>query len=536
MEQEELIKRIEERKGNRTYSNIITALWAWGFENNDDEAVAVDDLQGVVNYVGKRFRDDAVSEPNISIHIQGKPEELTDKYIYAHSEVYKTDDRNGVCADGDPLSIRYVKCDVSRVFKMKCGKFFRRIIDETHPEYPEPVRVYFAEQLSAIYRAGHAGDGRYRLTLDRDFEKIYSGHSNFGSCMNDKGQWKFYRDSMPDALAAGLWDGDKLIARCIVWTAVHDEDHSEKTYRLAERQYGENSEARRQLIYLLAEQNKIDGHKQFECSCWDNRSYVLLDGTKLNNSRLWVRCTAQPGDTLSFQDGFRWLQCDDERAVNWETRDGDIDLAITGRIVPGQRGRDGELRDGRRYVERDEEWYDDDHCLYLEYRDMWCHEDDAYYCEHTDSYYLCDDTYCLYDGTYCHYDDARTIEAGEHEGQYAYYEDDDLVTDYDDRYVLRDDCYELSHGEHEGEYAPSDECKELDCDIYGSWAYALESETVETCNYETILLEDAVEIDGDFFHKDDCVRAFDRRFGKFVDALSDDCVEISGTFYLMDVA
>lgn len=535
MEQEELIRRIEERKGERTYSNIIVELWRYGFENNDDAAVAVDDLQGVVNYVGKKFRDDAVTEPNINIHVMGKPQELTDKYIFAKSGVYKTDDRNGVCADGDPLSIRYIKNDVNRVFKMRSGKFFRRLVDEMYPELPEAVRVYFAEQMSAMYRAGHADDGRYRLTLDKDFGTIYSGHGGFGSCMNDKGQYEYYNESTPDALAAGLWDGDKLIARCVVWNKVYDED-SDKVYRLAERQYGENSEARRQLIYLLAEQGKIDGHKQFESSCWDSRSYVLLDGTSLSSKHLYIECHAQPGDTLSFQDGFRYLRFSDERAMNWEGCCYDVDLAITQSTVPGGDANDGDTRDGERYVARDNEWYKEDSCVYLDYRDEWCHEDDAYYSEHTDQYYLGDDVRELYDNTWCHVDDAVCLEAGEHAEEYAYTEDDELVSDYDDRYALRCDCYRLTHGEYEGEYAPKEDCALLDFGFYGSNAYALTSETFETENGEVILDDDCVEIGGCYYHKDDCVRAMDRRFRKFVYALPEDCVEICGTFYLSLVA
>lgn len=534
MEEQEIINRIEERKNGRTYSNIIVALWRYGLENDDDAAVAVDDLQGVVNYVGKKFRDDAVNEPSIKIMVQGKVEELSDKYIYAKSEVYKTDDRNGMCADGDPLSIRYVKNDVNRVFKMKCGKFFRRLIDEMYPALPEPVRVYFSEQLSAMYRTGHAQDGRYRLTLDDDFRAIYSV-DGFGSCMTNKGQWSYYNDSTPDALAAGLWDGDKLIARCIVWNKVHDDDDESKVYRLAERQYGINSEARRQLIYLLAEQGKIDGHKIFEAGCYDSRSYVLLDGTRLNDRHLWIECTAKPGDKLSFQDGFRYLDFDEERAMNWDSCDYDADLATTSSRVPGHSNdvQDGDADGDMRYVARDEQWFHHDQTRYLDYRDEWCHEDDCVYSEWTDSYYLDNDATCLYNDEYCHDDDARIIEVGDHEGDYAYYEDEDLVRDYDDRRALVGDCYELTHGEYEGRYAAHDECALLDEGHYGRYSYALECETLETYDCETILENDAVEIDGCYYHIDDCVRAFDRRVRKFVDAIPDDCVQIQGTWYLM---
>lgn len=540
MTEQEINQKIEERKGDRMYSNIITSLWRYGFENGDDAAVEVDDLQGVVNYVGKRFRDDYVGEPNIKIFVQGKKDDyFSMKFIYAKSETYKTDDRDGVCADGDPLSIRYARIESGRIFKMKCGKFVRRLVDEMYPELPEPVRVYFTEQLSAMYRAGHAADGRYTLTLDKDFARIYDGGHHFGSCMAGKGQWKFYRDSMPDAQAAGLWDGDRLIARCIVWNA-KDADTGE-VYRLAERQYGDNAEARRQLIYLLAEKQKIDGHKQFEAGCYDNRSYVLLNGESLRNKHLYVDCTAEPGDTLSFQDGFRYLNFDEERAYNYEEALYDADLATTHPVVPGG-DSDEDEHDGQTWVEADQEWYDDDDVHWLEYRNEYRHCEDCDWSECEDRYLYDGDATPLYDNDYCHNDNAVEIEAGTNQGEYAHCDDSDLSFDYADRRVLISDCYELTHGEHKGALAPTEECVGLDHEIYGYGSgefktpYALECETVETESGYRILDEDAVEVNGRTYHKDECVRAMDRRERAFVDALPDDCVEICGTYYLMCVA
>ena len=537
MEQEIINQKIEERKGDRTYSNIIVSLWRYGFENDDQTAVDVDDLQGVVAYVGKKLRDDVISEPNVSIHVQGKCEDLSDKYIYGKSETYQTDDRNGVCADGDPMSVRYKRIDTGKVFKMKTGKFFRRLIDEMHPELPEPVRVYFCEQLSAMYRAGHAEDGRYKLTLDRDFEKIYTGYY-FGSCMADKGQWKFYRDSSPDALAAGLWDGDRLVARCIVWNAT-DADTGEKI-RLAERQYGDNSETRRQLVYLLAEQHKIDGHKQFEAGCYDGRNYVMLDGKSLRDRHLYVTCTAREGDVQSFQDSFRYLSFGEERAYNWEDADYDVDIATTDRCIGGRCDdpEDGEIDGSQRYVERDNEWYNRDSTVYMDYRGEWAHEDDCYYSEQEDDNILCDDAVQLYDEEYCQRDNARLIEAGEHEGEYAYYEDDDLKRDYQGRYVLADDCEEIFAGRYAGSFVPKNEADELEPRFYGEDHFmpSDSDETTLTESYELILTDDSVELGGCVYHKSEVVKAMNRQLREFQWCLRDDCVEIRGTYYLMDVA
>ena len=47
------------------------------------------------------------------------------------SATYRTDDYKGVCEDGDYNAIRYVNTENGRVFKMKIGKFYRKLILET---------------------------------------------------------------------------------------------------------------------------------------------------------------------------------------------------------------------------------------------------------------------------------------------------------------------------------------------------------------------------------------------------------------------
>ena len=528
MEQEIINQKIEERKnGNNVYSNIVTALWRWGFENGNDDAVACESLTDVVNFVGKRFRDDACQEPNVTIHVQGKCEDLSDKYIYAHSEVYKTDERNGVCADGDPLSIRYVKLDNGRVLKMRCGKFFRRLVDERCPEFPEPVRVYFVEQLAAMYRAGHAADGRFRLTLDRDFEKIYEVEG-FGSCMTGKGNWTFYEESSPDAQAAALWDGDELVARCIVWNATDDD--SGKTYRLAERQYGKNDEVKRQLVYLLAEQNKIDGHKEFNSSCSDNRRFVLLNGEKLEDRHLSVRCDADEGDRCSYQDSFRYLNVMEGRAYNYDCGY-DYDLATTESYIERDEDDepdDGEYDGGQRYVAYDGEWYDDDNCVYISYRGEWRHQDDCVYSECEDRDILESDAISLYDNDYCLDDNAVQLRAGESQGKWAYKNDEELVCTTDGRSALRGECIALDEDIYGDErFVPADEGGFVETDAYCTYgSYILEKDAVYL---------DEVCCDDDARHRDDkdIVRAFifdpDGMRCGYVDKCN--AVEIQGTWY-----
>lgn len=52
------------------------------------------------------------------------------KNIYRSANYY-TDDYKGVCEDGDYRAIRYVNAENGRVFKMKIGKLYRKLILET---------------------------------------------------------------------------------------------------------------------------------------------------------------------------------------------------------------------------------------------------------------------------------------------------------------------------------------------------------------------------------------------------------------------
>jgi hypothetical protein len=47
------------------------------------------------------------------------------------SALYRTDECNGLCEDFDKKSVRYINVERGRAFKMKAGKFFSSIINET---------------------------------------------------------------------------------------------------------------------------------------------------------------------------------------------------------------------------------------------------------------------------------------------------------------------------------------------------------------------------------------------------------------------
>ena len=93
-----------------------------------------------------------------------------------------------------------------------------------------------------------------KLYVNQDFKRIYSSdccEGDFYSCMVDKGYHNFYKYSV-NASAAYLENEEgKVIARCIIYNEVEDQDR--KIWRLAERQYssGTNEILKRALVDAL---------------------------------------------------------------------------------------------------------------------------------------------------------------------------------------------------------------------------------------------------------------------------------------------
>lgn len=326
------------------------------------------------------------------------------------SDEYRTDDFGGLCEDGTLNAIRYVKIESGRVFKMKAGKMFnhilsRNIITDT---LPEQVKVWMGEQFVADwteYARENLGGTKFTLRVDDDFRSIYNSckcKGNFHSCMTDNGQWAFFRDAIAAKAAALLNDEGDIVARCIVYTNVH-EFGSDKIWRLAERQYSTDSDLslQRQLVMALIRDGHIDGYKRVGASCHAAKEFVDNEGNSLESKNFYIDCTLDDGDTLSYQDSFKWYDEELRRADNCGY--GDKDLAVT-----------------------DSTYYSDgnhEHDCWSEYNQEWIYEDDAYYVEERDDYFHYDQVaYALirrqsgsYYEDWCFEDDCLEIE-----GQYFY--------------------------------------------------------------------------------------------------------------------
>ena len=243
-----------------------------------------------------------------------------------HSAVYETDSNEGICEDGDTKAVRYVNRKTGKTFKMKAGKLYRNLLLETEfgKRLPQKVVTYLSEKFAADWQVYATGKSpKSRLHVNQDFRKIYSSEcceGDFSSCMTDKGFHHFYKDAV-DASAAYIENEDgKVIARCIIFNEVKDEDG--ETWRLAERQYAsDNNDILKQtLVEALIDGGHIDGYKKVGAGCGDARAFVDNHGNSLTHKKFRISCDLDWGDTLSYQvrtttitAPFRWKR----RAEGW---------------------------------------------------------------------------------------------------------------------------------------------------------------------------------------------------------------------------
>jgi hypothetical protein len=390
------------------------------------------------------------------------------------SDSYETDDMCGLCEDGTLNAVRYVNVDKEKVFKMKAGKMFNHLMtcNTLMDKMPEQIKRWLSEEFVADwieYARENTSGSEYELHVDENFSDIYDSDrcagydedsDSFGSCMVNDGQWTFYRDAV-DAKAAYLTNSDDMIvARCIVFNDVTDENG--KRWRLAERQYscGCDLSLQRQLVSALIRGGYIDGYKKVGASCHDSRAFVDNEGNSLADKRFRISCTLEDGDTLSYQDSFKWYDPDDHIADNFGR--GDVALDITDVTIDLDSRHWSEYNgeyireDDAVYVETRCDWFYDNQVVYAENEREDCFEDDCIriggywyyaglnaedpydhglaYCEECEEYYVADDA-CyseLTDQDYC-------CGYCRDRAEQAWKEDNWYFSEYDDEYFENED-------------------------------------------------------------------------------------------------
>ena len=216
---------------------------------------------------------------------------LLDRYYY--SDKYTLDDMAGVCEDGTPNAVRYVNTENNRPWKMKAGKFYKHLIESTAfgKKLNQTLVIWLCEEFSRDWTAHVIGRlPKNKLYVNDNFADIYDSErlkgydtnpDAFVSCMTNKGYHNFYKNAVK-AKAAYLEDETgKIIARCVIFTEVYDEEGN--IWRYAERQYSVdcNDVYKQALVDALIQAGEIDCFKKVGASCHDSSAIVDIHGNSL---------------------------------------------------------------------------------------------------------------------------------------------------------------------------------------------------------------------------------------------------------------
>ena len=348
----------------------------------------------------------------------------------------------GLCFDGDFKAVRYRNRENDKIYKMKAGKFMRRLIDENPfgAILPEQVKVWMCEDFTERWIAYARGKCTgFHLHVGgelEDFETIYDDDNyagSFGSCMAGEGQYEFYYNAV-SARAAWLTNGDEqVVARCVIFTEVRDADGNR--YRLAERQYsseGDNA-LKRMLVDKLIEAGEIDGYKQVGVDCHNSRAYVSNSGEDWSDKHFHIHCSLSEGDTLSYQDSFKYYDYENDTAYNWRSDAGSgcEDLATTNSEFERANNHDGEV-----YSDHYDGWIDRNDATYASHRDDYFYDTECHYCENTGTWEYEDDCVEMGNGDYAYY------------GRYCNgYDGVYRCPECEEYYLKEDNCYSEITGE-----------------------------------------------------------------------------------------
>jgi hypothetical protein len=348
---------------------------------------------------------------------------LLDQSIYTSD--FDLDDWNGLCEDGDHSSIRYVN-NSGRVYKMRAGKFIRKIIlgSKSAKYWNEQVINWFCEEFARNWESYATSQlPELKLVVDDNFHKIYSSShlaGYFNSCMVGKDVEDFYKNFVKARAASLLNNEDKIVARCVIF----DECTNKRTgevLRLAERQYSlDSSDLYKQvLVNKLIAAGEIDGYKRVGADCHSPQSFLRNNGESLSDEVFFIpfKYDLVECDFIPYMDSFKYYDEGDNIAYNSSDMYYDEELTET----------DGHPLSNRAYDEWNEEWCDsEDLCT-------------VYY--HGRHYQ-----------TNCNrLDDFRWVED---EDEYHYYEDV-AYCECCDKYVLSENAY---YSERTGEYYCCDSC------------------------------------------------------------------------------
>ena len=412
-------------------------------ETNDFSLLHITSMQELKSMLYNRIQaSGALMKDAHELHLMG---------YHFYSPKFETDSMKGICEDGDMAMIRYINIAKEHEFKMRPGRMFKHIIDSCDfgKTLPKSIINWLCEEFTTSWQAHVMGtlpkntlhvDDNFALIYDREHMKRDGEYDTDPqhSCMTSKGFHQFYKDSV-NAKAAYLTNEEELIiARCVIFMEVFDEDG--KVWRYAERAYSYhvNLIYQQALYDALIKGGYIDCHKKVGAGCSESNSIVDIYGNSLSHEGFRIKCDLDWGEPLSYQDSFKWYSLYRNTAYNFEP-DCDYEALDT---------TNGQLEDG------DED--DDDDQNYDSYHDNYTYEDvvsvfyrgESYTCAEDDL-----DDFRIYRGDYYHEDDFMDCPyCGELMLNPEYYDEENDLSFYKSELTGKSYCSEECVEKAEEEY------------------------------------------------------------------------------------
>lgn len=240
------------------------------------------------------------------------------------TNAYRADEYNGRCIDGDAGAVRYIKLADSEIYKMKIGKWILSILQNEYNVINLvglPLVNYWIETVTAQWKSSGFNGERFMLKTKEEgltFEHIYSTDKcagKLGSCMMDDEQYVFYENSV-DAEPVALYDQQEgaIVARAVIFHNVRDREGN--IYNYLERQYAKTDLYKELLIDKCYERGIIDIHKSASAGYSDVTEIYNKERQKLEDTFLSIEMNIENGDTISFQDTFRYYHYDQKIGTN----------------------------------------------------------------------------------------------------------------------------------------------------------------------------------------------------------------------------
>ena len=250
------------------------------------------------------------------------------EFFSAENGRYGTDNQEGLCEDGDFMKIRVKLFDNGKEVMRKTspGKVLRQIISDTQYSWlPDSVVNFLCEKFTEKWTAyAEEKISHFTLCVDDDFDFIYDSsncNGDFHSCMTDEGYDDFYNECV-SAKAACLLKDELIVARCVIFTDVHDEETGD-VLRLAERQYSTDQDnlLKQMLVSKLIAGGHIDGFKTVGAGCHSPMDFVLNDGTPLVH-KMHIPCVWRECDNHApYMDSFKWFVDENDTLYNYHRKD-----------------------------------------------------------------------------------------------------------------------------------------------------------------------------------------------------------------------